>query len=121
MSAYEDPCQACGAVATTRPYGAFLLCMPCKRLAGSWCWAKLQGLAEADVLPRHGDIGGGKTYDCTLCGYWHWTSSERVVPADMAVKIGQLEALFSATGFHINAARGWSRIRHPADPNRRIA
>lgn len=115
---YVDPCEACGTVATTRPYGAFLLCMPCKRLAGSWCWAKFQGLAEADVRPRHGDIGGGRTYDCPLCGYWHWTSADRDPPADMAAAIDRLAALFTATGFHINAARGWSKIRQPADERR---
>lgn len=114
VSAYPEPCEACGAGADWRPYGAVLLCTPCKRLAGSWCWSKLQGLNEADILPRFDLAGTGTAYDCTLCGYWHWTSNEESPDAGMADAVARLAELFTAAGFNINAARGWSKIRVPS-------
>lgn len=106
------PCGACGHQESVRWYDWIDLCGPCRRLAGAWCWRKLQGITEPEIYPRYGDLSGGAPYLCILCGYWHWTSHTEEPAPDMTDRAWQLNRYFARTAFHINVARGWSRIRY---------
>lgn len=106
------PCGACGHPASVRWYDWVDLCEPCKRLAYAWCWRKLQGIEEYNILPWHGDVLPGQSYLCILCGYWHWTSHTDEPAEDITARAWELNRYFARTSFHINIARGWSRIRY---------
>lgn len=107
---------SCGERATCMPYGVLPLCRSCKHVAASYCWSKLQGIEESHIQPRYEDGKAGKTYLCILCGYWHWTSHTEELSSDLVSAVWALSRLMARTGFHINMARGWDKIRHlPAE------
>lgn len=112
---WANPCEACGSLATSQPYGANRLCRLCKRLAASWCWVKIAGRVARDIEPRHEVDRPGKAYLCVLCGLWHWTSNPGPVPADALDRVGLLAALFTATGFRIHEHQANPRIAYPRD------
>lgn len=107
-------CGACGAETDDYAYRWVHLCYPCKRVAASWCWRKLQGIEREDIFPRHGDTESGQAYLCILCGYWHWTSTEGEASASLTEAVWALSRYFERVHFHINIARGWARIRYLA-------
>jgi hypothetical protein len=109
-------CQICGNQALARPYGAFACCMTCRTVLHAWCWSKFQGLEAEDIQLRHESAGGpGMAYLCTLCGYWHWTSHTSEPQESLKALISLATDLMAEIGFHINVARGWGKLRHPAD------
>lgn len=108
-------CGGCGAPAQAQPYGLIDLCTSCKRLAGSWCWSKWQGIERDHITPRH-DGQPGSAYLCILCGYWHWTTAVEGPSDSITAAVWGLSRYFEQTGFHINMARGWAKIRDLPTP-----
>lgn len=108
-----DLCGACGQPAVSHPYGLIDLCHSCKRICGSYCWAKLQGIEHDHILPRYDRADDpGQAYLCILCGYWHWTVNPGPLPEDLKSAVWALAHYFDRVNFHINIARDFALIRH---------